>query len=58
MTDHGYTTKIKRLGIPDAVIEHGTQLELQKQCGFDPEGIMQASLDFVGVPSSVINDLL
>lgn len=58
MADHGYSNKIKRLGIPDKVIEHGTQLELQKQCGFDPEGIMQASLDFVGVPSSVINDLL
>ena len=58
MTDHGYSSKIKRLGIPDAVIEHGTQLELQKQCGYDPEGIVQASLDFVGVPSSVINDLL
>lgn len=39
MTDHGYQAKVKRLGIPDEVVEHGTQLELHRQCGFDPEGI-------------------
>jgi len=42
MADHNYTSKIQRLGIPDAIIEHGTQLELQKECGFDPEGIEKA----------------
>ncbi|MHA7130472.1 1-deoxy-D-xylulose-5-phosphate synthase [Algoriphagus namhaensis] len=41
MTDHGYQAQVKRLGIPDEVIEHGTQLELHKQCGFDPEGIAE-----------------
>lgn len=42
MMDHGYQAQVKRLGIPDAVIEHGEQIELQRECGFDPEGIAAA----------------
>jgi 1-deoxy-D-xylulose-5-phosphate synthase len=37
--DHGYDAKIKRLGIPDRIVEHGEQIELHRECGFDPEGI-------------------
>jgi len=44
MAIHGYNTQIKILGIPDRVVEHGSQMELHKECGFDPEGIYQASL--------------
>lgn len=39
MVDHDYQAQVKRLGIPDGVIEHGEQLELHRDCGFDPEGI-------------------
>jgi 1-deoxy-D-xylulose-5-phosphate synthase len=39
MADHNYHAEVKRLGIPDAVIEHGEQLELHRECGFDPDGI-------------------
>ncbi len=39
MTEHGYTAKIKRLGIPDRIVEHGEQIDLHRECGFDPEGI-------------------
>lgn len=42
MIDHDYQAQVKRLGIPDEIIEHGTQLELHKECGFDPEGIAEA----------------
>jgi 1-deoxy-D-xylulose-5-phosphate synthase len=42
MVDHGYSAQVKRLGIPDAIIEHGEQIELHRDCGFDPEGIAQA----------------
>ncbi len=42
MADHGYHAKLRRLGIPDRIVEHGEQLELQRECGFDPEGIYQA----------------
>ena len=45
MTDHGYQAQVKRLGIPDEVIEHGEQIELHRECGFDPEGIAEAVRD-------------
>jgi 1-deoxy-D-xylulose-5-phosphate synthase len=41
MADHGYAAKVKRLGIPDRIVEHGEQIELHRECGFDPEGIAQ-----------------
>ncbi|MCV9388464.1 1-deoxy-D-xylulose-5-phosphate synthase [Reichenbachiella ulvae] len=43
MADHGYHSKVVRLGIPDEIIEHGSQLELQRECGFDPEGLYQSA---------------
>ncbi len=49
MANYGYTAKVKRLGIPDAVIEHGEQLELHRECGFDPEGIAEAVREMAGV---------
>lgn len=42
MMDHGYQAQVKRLGIPDDIIEHGEQHELHHECGFDPEGIAAA----------------
>jgi len=39
MVDNNYQVPVKRLGIPDAVIEHGSQLQLHHDCGYDPEGI-------------------
>ena len=42
MVDQGYQAQVKRLGIPDGIIEHGEQLELHRDCGFDPEGIANA----------------
>jgi 1-deoxy-D-xylulose-5-phosphate synthase len=42
MIDHGYQAQVKRLGIPDDIIEHGEQEELHRSCGFDPEGIAEA----------------
>lgn len=44
MADHHYIAAVKRLGIPDAIIEHGEQLELQHEAGFDPEHIETAIL--------------
>lgn len=42
MLDNGYLAQVKRLGIPDRIVEHGEQLELHRECGFDPEGISDA----------------
>ncbi len=41
MADHGYQAEVRRLGIPDRIVEHGEQIELHRECGFDPEGIMK-----------------
>ena len=45
MNDHGYTPKVKRLGLPDNFIEHGTVKELQHIVGIDEEGIKKAILE-------------
>lgn len=42
MSDHGYTPQIKRLGLPDNFVEHGTVAELQKITGIDAESIKKA----------------
>jgi 1-deoxy-D-xylulose-5-phosphate synthase len=42
MADNNYKANIKRLGIPDNFIEHGTQAELYKICGYDTQGIIDA----------------
>ena len=47
MADHNYQASIKRLGIPDRIVEHGEQVDLHKECGFDPEGITKALLEML-----------
>ena len=49
MVDHGYSASVKRLGIPDRVVEHGEQPELHRECGYDPNGIAQAVRELLGV---------
>ncbi|MBI9055883.1 MAG: 1-deoxy-D-xylulose-5-phosphate synthase [Bacteroidales bacterium] len=41
MSDNGYNPIVKRLGVPDKFIDHGTPQELHKECGFDVEGIIE-----------------
>lgn len=47
MADHNYSANVKRLGIPDAVIEHGEQLELHRDCLFDTTGIEKAVIEML-----------
>ena len=43
--DHGYTTSVTRLGLPDShFVEHGTVGELQRIVGIDVQSIRQAIL--------------
>lgn len=49
MSDNGYSAQIKRLGIPDRFIDHGTQTELWHECGYDKEGILNATFDLIGL---------
>src|SRR5690606_39051374 len=54
MADHNYQGEVRRLGIPDAIIEHGEQLELQRDCGFDPDGIERAVIEMLeGIEKTV-----
>ncbi len=49
MTQHNYTSQVKMLGIPDAIVEHGSLKELHKECGFDAPSIAQAVREMVNV---------
>ncbi len=47
MNDNSYKAKIVRLGIPDKFVEHGTQEELYRDCGYDAEGIAKSVRNLV-----------
>ena len=48
LADEGISdVRVKRLGVPDRFIPHGTQDELRKICGFDKDAISQAALQIV-----------
>ena len=47
MADHGYTPNVRRMGLPDQFIEHGSVPELCRLCGIDSESIVQAIEDMV-----------
>ena len=46
MADHGYKPEVKRLGLPDTFVEHGTVPELQSIVGIDAESIRKAIENF------------
>ena len=48
MNEHNYTAKIKILGIPDAIVEHGTLKELQNECHYDTNAIMDTVKSLLG----------
>jgi 1-deoxy-D-xylulose-5-phosphate synthase len=51
MAEHGYHAQVKRLGLPDQVIEHGEQIQLHAACGIDSEGIERSVMELlVSVP--------
>jgi 1-deoxy-D-xylulose-5-phosphate synthase len=54
MADHNYAAEVRRLGIPDSVIDHGEQEELHQECNFDEDGIMKtviSMLETINKPS-------
>ncbi|NQY66965.1 MAG: 1-deoxy-D-xylulose-5-phosphate synthase, partial [Flavobacteriales bacterium] len=48
MSENNYSAQVKRLGIPDRVIEHGSQQELYKECSYDVDGIYETVKEVVG----------
>jgi len=47
MTAHQYKADVKILGIPDRIVEHGTQKELHKECKYDAAAIAQAAREMM-----------
>lgn len=45
MADNGYKADIKRLGIPDKYIQHGSQEELYTECGYNTDDIINAVVE-------------
>lgn len=52
MADNNYQAEIVRLGIPDRYINHGTQEELWKECGFDSKGIENTVKKLLNIDTS------
>lgn len=50
MAKHGYNSKLKMLGIPDKIIEHGSPAELHKECGYDAQSIANTVKEMVSNP--------
>lgn len=44
MADHKYTAEVIRLGMPDKIIEHGSQAELYRECGYDAKAIYETAV--------------
>ncbi len=57
MVDHKYSAEVKRLGIPDKYIQHGTQEELWKECGFDANSIKETIKEMLSVISEVSSNV-
>ncbi|MEN8202193.1 MAG: 1-deoxy-D-xylulose-5-phosphate synthase [Bacteroidota bacterium] len=47
MNDNSYKAKVLRLGIPDRFVDHGSQEELYRECGYDADGIARAARNMV-----------
>lgn len=48
MNQHNYKAQVTILGIPDAIVEHGSPAQLHHECGYDAEAIMNALREING----------
>ena len=46
--EHGYKADVKRLGIPDRIVEHGSQDQLYAECEYDDKAMVKAAVELVG----------
>ncbi|MBX7051043.1 MAG: 1-deoxy-D-xylulose-5-phosphate synthase [Flavobacteriales bacterium] len=53
MADNGYVSQVRRLGIPDKLVEHGTQEELWAECHYDKASIISTATEMVGEKRSM-----
>jgi 1-deoxy-D-xylulose-5-phosphate synthase len=52
MGDHGYSAQVKRLGIPDEIVEHGSQEELYTACGYNTADMITAAKAMIKIPKA------
>lgn len=45
LSDHGYCRTVKRIGIPDSFVAHGSVAQLKKLCGMDSQSIAHEILE-------------
>ncbi len=48
---------VKRLGIPDEFVEHGTQAEMRRKYGIDAEGILDAARKLAGPAKPALREV-
>ncbi len=53
MVDNGYSARVRRLGIPDRFVDHGTQAQLYAECGYDVPAIVAAARELWGNRKSI-----
>ena len=49
MADHNYQAQVKRLGVPDKFVDHGSQKELWRECEYDAQAIKETVQKMVGI---------
>lgn len=54
MATHGYKADVSILGIPDRIVEHGSQKELHKECHYDADAIAATAREMMKSVVSVI----
>jgi 1-deoxy-D-xylulose-5-phosphate synthase len=47
MAKHNYHAEIRMLGIPDRIVEHGSQKELHRECGYDTKAIVETARELM-----------
>lgn len=53
MAEHNYRAEVKIMGIPDALVEHGTPKQLYEEIGIDANGIEKTIRTMMGVKVTV-----
>ncbi|HTH30871.1 MAG TPA: transketolase C-terminal domain-containing protein, partial [Lacibacter sp.] len=53
MAAHSYTAEVKIMGIPDALVEHGTPKQLYEEIGIDANGIAKTVREMMNVRVTV-----
>ena len=52
--DHDYHLNIKRLGIPDRIVEHGDQPQLHSECNYDAEAIKSTAIHLMAKSTTLV----